>query len=461
MKTKLTHRRLLTIVAVGLGCALVILTLATLVAANGGTPTVNGLFYGDGDQNNYYFLGENLGRGKLYYNREGNTLYLAVVVDISVNDNVFGYKDQNDKRDEPYWTSAGWNPAHTAKTLIGSDHVELLLSCGTSWRWQQDYLYNLTNENDPTLKDWLSDTSGPDGNNPTACPSCTSDPPELVSASSLQWNMNNTLWDVTLGDSNRNTNIRWKSVDVNLDNNVTDEVGWGTTWWENAKLWEWAMVYEMRMDVSACGSNAIIVSVPSAHNSPSKDDNQDVPICPDGCPLQGLGDYVWWDDNGDGVQNDGDNGLDGVIVELYNGACPPTGDPTGDPSATDTTSGGGYYYFGNLPAGQYCVNLADSNFQSGGALYNYRALTSRDATDDTLDSDFDNTTHTSWTVTLAAGKEDLTIDAGVEYTGPPTAVTLSSFAAKSSAGGSASGLWLGLVGLTVLAAGFWVKRRVG
>lgn len=41
----------------------------------------------------------------------------------------------------------------------------------------------------------------------------------------------------------------------------------------------------------------------------------------------------------------------------------------------------------------------------------------------------------------------------------PTAVTLSSFDAKS-AGGSASALWLGLAG-TVLAAGslFWVKRR--
>lgn len=41
----------------------------------------------------------------------------------------------------------------------------------------------------------------------------------------------------------------------------------------------------------------------------------------------------------------------------------------------------------------------------------------------------------------------------------PTAVTLSSFAAK--AGGLASPLWLGVAGLTVLAAGtlFWAKRR--
>jgi hypothetical protein len=52
---------------------------------------------------------------------------------------------------------------------------------------------------------------------------------------------------------------------------------------------------------------------------------------------------------------------------------------------------------------------------------------------------------------------------GPDCTAGPTAVTLSSLAAKSSAGGSASPLWLGLVGLTMLAAGslFWAKRRGG
>jgi uncharacterized repeat protein (TIGR01451 family) len=45
----------------------------------------------------------------------------------------------------------------------------------------------------------------------------------------------------------------------------------------------------------------------------------------------------------------------------------------------------------------------------------------------------------------------------------PTAVTLSSFAARSSAGGSARGLWLVMAGLTVLAAGglLWAKRQPG
>jgi hypothetical protein len=55
------------------------------------------------------------------------------------------------------------------------------------------------------------------------------------------------------------------------------------------------------------------------------------------------------------------------------------------------------------------------------------------------------------------GCEGLIGDAG------PTVITLSSFAARSSAGGSVSPLWLGLAGLTVLSAGsfVWTKRRTG
>jgi len=453
MKTTLTLRRILGISAIGLGCTLVILSLATLVAADGGgTPTVNGLFYGDGDENNYYFLGENPGRGKLYYNREGNTLYLAVVVDDSVNDNVFG--DTGDADDTVYLKSAGWKGVgnkHQAKHLITSDNTEFKLQCGDyTYDWFHDYLYDADGDEDPGEADWLS---GPgDGSIGGGTP-----PPGLVSASSLQYNMNNSTWDVTLAGS-RSGSDKWKSVDGDSDNDVTDE-GWPT--YNSTYDWEWAMVYEMSIDVSVCGNNAITVSVPSAHNSPSKDGTDDVPICPDGCVLQGIGDYVWWDEDGEGDQDeDPPTGLDDVIVELYSGSCPPTGDPI----ATDTTSGGGYYYFGSLEAGDYCVKLADSNFESGGALYNYRSLTDQNAAGvpDDKDSDFDPTNHTVSVTLIAGAGDDLTIDAGVEYTDPPTVITLSSFAAKSSTGGWAS-LWLGLVGLMVLAAGtlFWAKRRAG
>ena len=59
-------------------------------------------------------------------------------------------------------------------------------------------------------------------------------------------------------------------------------------------------------------------------------------------------------------------------------------------------------------------------------------------------------------------KSNSSLDFGYQPTTIPTAVTLSSFAARSSAGGSVNPLWLGFVGV-VLAVGslFWAKRRVG
>ncbi len=219
-------------------------------------PTVDGRL--TGDESYYYVLGTaDNGRGTLYYNLVGNTLYLLMRVDPSVNDNVFG----KDPDDATYVGNASWSK-HRFKDLLNSDHIQVALSCGTnSWTWAQDYLYDADGDKDPTEKDWLSDPNGNDGSG--------TPPPGLASASSLQWNLNNTTWDITLGGS-RTGDKDYKSPDpmANYPN------------YDATNKWEWAMVYEMKMDVSACGSDDIIVSIPSAHNSPSKDGNKDVPITP-------------------------------------------------------------------------------------------------------------------------------------------------------------------------------------
>ena len=139
MKTRLTLRRLFGILAIVLGCTLVILSMATLVSANGGgVPIVDGLY--TGDEANYTVLGSaDGGRGTLYYNRDGSTLYLAVVVSNTVNDNVFG--DTKDTGDETYLQSAGWSGngnQHRGDALIQSDNVELKLQCGdNTYEWIQ------------------------------------------------------------------------------------------------------------------------------------------------------------------------------------------------------------------------------------------------------------------------------------------------------------------------------------
>jgi hypothetical protein len=174
--------------------------------------------------------------------------------------------------------------------------------------------------------------------------------------------------------------------------------------------------------------------------------------------LGSIGDYVWVDEpSPNGIQDGTEFGLDGIRVYLYEDE-----DGDGEIDAEDdlistvTTANGGKYLFENLPAGNYIVKVDDEDIGNEGLspVPRYQGDdTSKDSNGST------STPYTSESVSLATGEDNLTIDFG--YYLPPTAVTLSSFAAKSSAGGSGSWLWLGLAGLTVLAAGssLWIRRQ--
>lgn len=95
-----------------------------------------------------------------------------------------------------------------------------------------------------------------------------------------------------------------------------------------------------------------------------------------------LGDRVWNDLDGDGIQDAGEAGFDGVTVELLDG--------NGAVVSTTTTSGGGSYSFEGLPAGSYTVRVVSSTLPAGLAP--------------THDADGVATPYTA-TVTLAAGED--------------------------------------------------------
>jgi uncharacterized repeat protein (TIGR01451 family) len=78
--------------------------------------------------------------------------------------------------------------------------------------------------------------------------------------------------------------------------------------------------------------------------------------------LAGLGDYVWWDQNHDGLQGPGEPGLGGVTVHLY--------DASGTLVATTTTNANGLYRFDRLrPGTTYAVCLdAPADSAAGGPL---------------------------------------------------------------------------------------------
>lgn len=72
-----------------------------------------------------------------------------------------------------------------------------------------------------------------------------------------------------------------------------------------------------------------------------------------------VGDFVWEDVNGDGVQDPGEPGIPNVLVQLI--------DSGGTEIAITTTDANGLYEFG-VPAGQYTVRVAAVNFLPTGPL---------------------------------------------------------------------------------------------
>ena len=76
-----------------------------------------------------------------------------------------------------------------------------------------------------------------------------------------------------------------------------------------------------------------------------------------------IGDFIWHDQDLDGIQDSGEPGIDGVLVELL--------DATGTVTATKATANGGSYLFDNLLAGKYQVRVAASNFNVGYPLHGF------------------------------------------------------------------------------------------
>lgn len=137
--------------------------------------------------------------------------------------------------------------------------------------------------------------------------------------------------------------------------------------------------------------------------------------------LGSLGDKVWYDLNGDGIQTAGEPGVAGVTVELLDGSGNSI-DPDGAgplTQTTTTTNALGEYLFGGLSAGQYKVEF--SNLPVG------FVISPKDqGANDLLDSDGDNagititgiTTSTTGVYSLAIGEDILSVDLGII---PPTA----------------------------------------
>lgn len=119
-----------------------------------------------------------------------------------------------------------------------------------------------------------------------------------------------------------------------------------------------------------------------------------------------LGDYVWFDNNRNGIQDAGEPGVGGVTVNLKNSG--------GTVIATTSTDMYGYYIFNNLTPGSYSVQFsAPSGMQITGK---------NQGSAGNKDSDADPGTGNTIQYTLIAGEKNMTIDCGLYGTGASSTV---------------------------------------
>ena len=247
------------------GMFLFLLLLLALPEALYAAPTVNGLFYGDGDESQYVLYNTSVGNSKLWYTVAGNRLYVALVVNPAlVNDNAF-----SDKKNSAYTIDAGYPNHRSAKRLTDSEFAEFTLTVGdVAITWQQGYADQSGGYNNTQPTWYSSETAGNGGGTP---------PPGYVSSSSFVWNLNNYAnnpapnWNMDQYGTDRDSWMSpFKASDptkaLGLDGYETLETAGFSSYYQ----WEWPMVYEWSADLSGFGTAPIFVISAMSHHSPPK-----------------------------------------------------------------------------------------------------------------------------------------------------------------------------------------------
>lgn len=114
-----------------------------------------------------------------------------------------------------------------------------------------------------------------------------------------------------------------------------------------------------------------------------------------------MGDFVWEDLDGNGLQDVGEPGMSNVTVVLFDGMT--------NAVATNVTDGMGGYLFTNLPPDRYRVTF-DPGTLPVGSVFTFEDV----GIDEAVDSDPDRATgETEFTSFLNSGESDTNLDAGV------------------------------------------------
>lgn len=116
-------------------------------------------------------------------------------------------------------------------------------------------------------------------------------------------------------------------------------------------------------------------------------------------PASGIGDFVWQDNNQNGIQDPGEPGIPGVTVIV-------SGTQENDPYADTTLTNGNGIYFFNVPPGEYKITF----ILPGGT--NLTPTTANAGSNDNRDSDMDPVMFMTSYFVVPPGVVDLSWDAG-------------------------------------------------
>ncbi len=115
-----------------------------------------------------------------------------------------------------------------------------------------------------------------------------------------------------------------------------------------------------------------------------------------GTDVGAIGNLVWIDFNGNGMQDEGELGIAGVIINLL--------DDEGNIIDSTVTDENGNYSFTNLPPGGYQIEVVNPELE---------IIDTNQGEDDGLDNNVNPDTGLSDIVTIVGGESDVTIDIGV------------------------------------------------
>ncbi|MFN8445053.1 MAG: SdrD B-like domain-containing protein [Caldilineaceae bacterium] len=120
-----------------------------------------------------------------------------------------------------------------------------------------------------------------------------------------------------------------------------------------------------------------------------------------------VGDYVWFDDNHNGIQDNTESGVANVRVTIFDATTDQPVLVGGNP-LTRTTNASGLYLFDGLPVGNYYVVFDLSSLPAG-----YAPTLANVGSNDEVDSDADANGKTAATGPISAGQQNLSLDLGI------------------------------------------------